>query len=223
MVKENNKICECCGCGFYVQQYRFKEAKYCSKKCFNEKWANKYVFNCQNCGKEHVAFGFTKGRKKYCSKHCMEEFRHTSLEELVKRGLQKKDNGCWEWMKSISSETGYGKLVYGGKHISAHRASYTVFKGDIPKGKHICHTCDNKRCVNPDHLWAGTQKENIQDCVSKGRMHDQTGKRLSNETIKKISDSKKVNPTRYWLGKKRSDETRKKISETKRKRNDVSR
>lgn len=193
MTKKNNKICLFCGKGFYVQPYRFDEAKYCSIKCFDEKIRSKHIFNCKNCGKEQIAFGYTKGRKKYCSKKCMEEFRHTPLEELVKRGYEKRDSGCWEWVKDKVTTTGYGKLTYKGKTMSAHRASYIVHKGEIPKGKHICHTCDNRACVNPDHLWVGTQKENIQDMIAKGRKPCQKGRKLSPEHFEKLQFGRKNN------------------------------
>jgi hypothetical protein len=214
--------CVTCEKEFYVDPYRIKEnARFCSKKCFQIQIASKYIFNCKNCEKEHIAFGYTEGRKKYCSRLCMEEFRTPTLEKLVKNNYEVKENGCWEWTNSISSQTGYGKLVFKGLDMSAHRASYILFKGKIPKGKYICHSCDNKKCVNPDHLWVGTQKENMQDMIKKGRKACQKGKRHSVETIKKISDAKKGSKG-YWTGKRRSEETRRKISETKRKRSDAS-
>ncbi len=81
-----------------------------------------------------------------------------------------KTDGCWLWLAS-KDPFGYGCFqVSGQRYLSrAHRVSYMLAYGDIPDGLLICHACDNPSCVRPDHLWAGTQKENIHDCMSKGR------------------------------------------------------
>lgn len=75
-------------------------------------------------------------------------------------------DGCWYWLGYVAND-GYARYGYG--HKVASRVSYQVFKGPIPEGLCICHTCDNPLCVNPDHLWAGTRKENMVDMVKKGR------------------------------------------------------
>ena len=71
-------------------------------------------------------------------------------------------DGCWEWAGYIS-ELGYGKFSINGKSRGAHRASYRLFVGDIPKKLEICHRCNNRKCVRPSHLYAGTHVQNIQD------------------------------------------------------------
>lgn len=75
---------------------------------------------------------------------------------------------CWEWLGSVSND-GYGKCKRYGKTYRAHRLSYEIFRGFIPKDKFVCHHCDNPLCVNPEHLWTGSQKENELDKDKKGR------------------------------------------------------
>ena len=78
-------------------------------------------------------------------------------------------NGCWIW-EGIFSHNGYGRFrLTGGYRIPAHRFSYEIFKGKIPEGLLVLHYCDNPSCVNPDHLWSGTAKENMHDMHKKGR------------------------------------------------------
>lgn len=80
-----------------------------------------------------------------------------------------KTKSCWFWRGTINNVWGYGQFFVNGVYIRAHRYSYEIHKGEIPPGLYICHSCDNTNCVNPDHLWAGTQKENIRDCMRKAR------------------------------------------------------
>lgn len=81
----------------------------------------------------------------------------------------KRSTGCWEWQAKISP-FGYGQFATTeGKTWQAHRFSFTHFKGEIPKGLCVCHSCDNRKCVNPEHLWLGTRNDNIQDMHRKGR------------------------------------------------------
>ena len=77
---------------------------------------------------------------------------------------------CWEWNAS-KLNSGYGQFSYLGKRVTAHRFSY--FMVNSPQGAplHVCHTCDNKICVNPDHLWLGTAQDNHRDKTDKGRHH----------------------------------------------------
>ena len=81
----------------------------------------------------------------------------------------KKLDDCWEWQASLHPR-GYGRFNLNGKIVRAHRISYYLYHDYISSKKLICHSCDNPRCVNPDHLWEGTSKQNTKDMIKKGRL-----------------------------------------------------
>lgn len=81
----------------------------------------------------------------------------------------KKSGHCWEWQGGLT-QSGYGRLYLNGKMVRAHRISYFLHKGDIKEKNIICHSCDNPKCVNPEHLWQGSSKDNVQDMIRKGRL-----------------------------------------------------
>jgi len=80
-----------------------------------------------------------------------------------------KTEGCWYWIAFVNQD-GYGSFWMDKKAIKAHRASYLLFKGSIPEKMCVCHFCDEPSCVNPEHLWLGTHKENMADMVKKKRI-----------------------------------------------------
>lgn len=77
-------------------------------------------------------------------------------------------SGCWEWTGFIHWN-GYGSTMYRGRGWRIHRLSYHIYKGPIPSGHDVCHTCDNRKCFNPNHLWTGPRGENNRDTRNKGR------------------------------------------------------
>ena len=83
------------------------------------------------------------------------------------RKVQVTDSGCWLWTGAIS-DNGYGRFKNSTEQY-AHRLSYKLFKGPIPPGLCVLHTCDNRACVRPAHLWIGTALDNARDCIAKSR------------------------------------------------------
>jgi len=81
-------------------------------------------------------------------------------------------NGCWEWLRSLRN--GYAQTG-NALEPAGHRLSWTLFHGPVPRGLWVLHRCDNRKCINPDHLFVGVREDNIVDAVKKARYQRGSG------------------------------------------------
>lgn len=105
-----------------------------------------------------------------------------------KRVLRNDASGCWEFIGP--KQKGYGVVARNGGTTPAHRYSYELAHGPIPSGLLVCHKCDNHPCVNPEHLFLGTQKDNMQDCAKKGRLNTCRGEAARARVATKLTPEK---------------------------------
>lgn len=135
---------------------------------------------CEYCGVGFKARNYQVkiGTGRFCSRSCFMKSTHVPVENRFwDKIIVKKSNECWEWI-AYKNPDGYGVIgIKGGKTERAHRVSYKIHFGKIPKGMVVMHKCDNPGCCNPNHLMLGTQAENIYDMISKGRLVNKKGEK----------------------------------------------
>jgi predicted XRE-type DNA-binding protein len=135
-----------------------------------------------------------------------------SLKEGFEKFVIKNKEGCWDWKGCCPKNPGYGQFRSNMKIEKAHRASWIIHFGEIPKGMFVCHKCDNKRCSNPEHLFLGSNKDNNLDMIKK-KIHPTLGKKGEENHMSKLTE-KQVNEIRQEL-KKRDDISKKEIMKNK--------
>lgn len=130
----------------------------------------KYSTVCVICNKP-----LRPKQSKFCSRECHHQYKRLgnarpSKEVYAERFWKRvrENNGCWEWQGSIQPN-GYGAVSYQGVSRYAHRVAYEITYGTIPDGMFVCHHCDNRKCVRLDHLFLGTNADNMRDMSQKGR------------------------------------------------------
>lgn len=113
--------------------------------------------------------------------------------------------GCWEVISHKPKPHGYVQVKREGKNLLAHRMMYAALIGPIPEGLLICHSCDNRKCVNPEHLFLGSYKDNTQDMMKKGRhvgaLGYRNGAKLKEKDLGKILWMLHCGPTQKTISK----------------------
>lgn len=146
---------KCSHCKQEKKENEFSKSSHSCKACYKKQYFNRSARTCPYCKTKYV------GKRNYCSCRCK-----------LLANTTKKKNGCWEW-RGYQAKHGYCPTKdydNPGKNIPVHRLAYRVFKGKFAEELLVCHSCDNRKCCNPEHLWLGNHKENAIDASKKGRL-----------------------------------------------------
>lgn len=153
---------------------------------------NRYYECICDCGKTKIVAGGNLIRGHVTSCGCLRSINRKNYDADMKNKLLAKIkyiNDCWEWQGSLHRQ-GYGHFPYKRKILLAHRVSWNLFNGYIPENIKVCHKCDNPKCINPEHLFLGSQKENVDDMFQKKRKDHQGEKhpraKLTKEKVLEI-------------------------------------
>lgn len=173
-----------------VKQFSHSEKKRSFWKCICD------------CGNERICKGkdLLNGEIASCGCTRIKRKIPNPLKRLLKN-IKEKDS-CWMW----GNKNLHNMFLLNGKNMGAHRASWILHKGEIPNGLFVCHHCDNPGCVNPEHLFLGTAKDNVHDMINKGRSIQVRGEKngsckLKEEDVFKMREIKKQNFSYQYIAK----------------------
>ena|SRR5689334_17005961 len=152
--------------------------------------SGRHVRPCERCGKQFVPKRPDRGTGRWCSQDCARS-KGTARERFDQHVPLRESGTCWLW-QGYRHDCGYGLLSIKKRNFYAHRIAWEMFRGPIPDGMHVLHRCDVPACVNPEHLFLGTNDDNIADKVSKGRQprgETQGSSVLTDSDVKAIRSS----------------------------------
>lgn len=187
----------------------------CSQ-CHKDKSRKKYAENAEF--RQRAILNAKKNRKKRAK--TKEEWLELDKVRFMSYVDKNGNNGCWNWTGNIL-KTGYGSFSAKrstGKTWRAHRFAWIIHGNELKEALELCHTCDNRKCVNPSHIWQGSRKENMQDMRIKNRnplwikTHCKHGHELNSENTFKRYDGfreclicSKETKRRWYLNKKKKE------------------
>lgn len=167
------RTCENCQKPFLAERHEINvgKARFCSKLCANYRGESTYR-PCEQCGTPFAIFPSQPKNQRHCSRAC----RNAATCPIEQRFWAKVDKSpgygpsgeCWIWIASKTRER-YGRIKHGPRQRPAHAVSWEIHNGPVPDGLNVLHRCDYPPCVRPDHLFVGTQADNMRDMISKGR------------------------------------------------------